>query len=131
MATFPALTPTASDFTAPVFPVRSNVSLSGVTSRRLFGSAPARALLRLTFSNIQDSTALTILEAWNEARGPVDPLTVPSEVLGGTDLDLRAYMLAGGGTALVWHFTEDPPQLQRVKRGISTVQVALEATIDA
>lgn len=129
MAAFPAIVPTAMDFTAPEFPVRSNTSLSGVVSRRLFGNRGSRSLLNLTFDNVTDAVATEFLDVWNEARGQTDALTLSSTVFTGADAALTAY-LSDGGDDLIWHFAS-PPQVQRVTPGISSVRVALEATRDA
>ena len=129
MAALPALTPTAMDFTAPKFPVKSNPSLSGVVSRRIFGNRGSRSTLQLNFDNIADSSAVEFLDAWNASRGQLDAVTVPSEVFDGADATLTAYV-SDGGDGLIWHFAE-PPQVQRIKPGISSVRVRLEATRDA
>lgn len=128
MAVFPSVTPTSMDFTAPEFPVKSNSSLSGVVSRRIFGNRGSRAVLSMNFDNLTDAVAVEFLNAWKEAKGPFDSLTVPAIVFDGADATLSAY-LTDGGDALTWHFAE-PPQLQRVKPGISSVRIALEATRD-
>jgi len=129
MAALPALTPTAMDFTAPEFPVKSNTSLSGVVSRRIFGNRGSRSTLQLNFDNIADSSAVEFLDAWNASRGQLNAVTVPSEVFNGADATLTAYV-SDGGDGLIWHFAE-PPQVQRIKPGISRVRVRLEATRDA
>ena len=129
MATFPAITPTAMDFTAPEFPVRSNTSLSGVVSRRLFGNRGSKSSLNLSFDNIGDVIAAQILTAWNSGQGQLDALTVPDEVFDGAGTDLLSY-LSEGGDELIWHFAS-PPQVQRAAPGISSVRVTLEATRDA
>jgi hypothetical protein len=129
MATFPAITPTAMDFTAPEFPVRSNTSLSGVVSRRLFGNRGSKSSLNLSFDNIGDVIAAQILTAWNSGQGQLDALIVPDEVFDGAGTGLLAY-LSEGGDELIWHFAS-PPQVQRVAPGISSVRVTLEATRDA
>lgn len=129
MATFPAITPSSMDFTAPEFPVRSNTSLSGVVSRRLFGNRGSKSSLNLSFENLEDAIAAEILTAWNDGRGQFDAVTVPSEVFSGAGPDLLAY-LESGGDDLVWHFAS-APQVQRVAPGISSVRVTLEATRDA
>jgi hypothetical protein len=128
MATFPAVTPTALDFTAPEFPVRAQTSLGGVVTRRLFGNRGSKSVLSLSFDNLLDSVAVQFFDAWNDARGPLDSVTVPSAVFDGADTALTAY-LSDGGDALTWHFAQ-PPQVQRVKPGISSVRVTLEATRD-
>lgn len=129
MAALPALAPSSMSFTAPEFPVRANMSLSGVTSRRIFGNRGAKASLELGFNNIPDATAATFMDSWNASRGTLDVVTVPPVVFDGADAALTSYM-ADGGDALAWHFAA-PPQLDRVKPGYSSVRVNLEATRDA
>jgi len=80
MANFPAVTPTALDFTAPEFPVKSNTSLSGVVSRRIFGNRGSRSVLSLSFDNLTDAVATEFLSAWNGARGQLDTLAIPADV---------------------------------------------------
>lgn len=128
MATLPALTPTAMDFTAPEFPVKSNTSLSGVMSRRIFGSRGSRSTLQLSFDNITDTSAAQFLNAWNASRGQLDAVTVPNAVFDGASAALVSYV-SDGGDGLIWHFAA-PPQVQRVKPGISSVRISLEATRD-
>lgn len=128
MAIFPAVTPTAMDFTAPEFPVKSNTSLSGVVSRRIFGNRGSRSVLSLSFDNITDGVATEFFDVWNEAKGQLETLTLPTAIFTGADSALSAY-ISDGGDQLTWHFAE-PPQIQRVKPGISSVRVRLEATRD-
>jgi len=128
MANFPALTPSSMEFTAPEFPVKANTALSGVVSRRIFGNRSSRAVLNMNFDNLADDVAVEFLNAWKDARGQLDTLTVPSIVFDGADAALIAF-IADGGDDLAWHFAE-PPQLQRVKPGISSVSTVLEATRD-
>lgn len=129
MVSLPALTPTSTDFTAPEYPVKSQTSLSGVVSRRLFGNRGSRSTLRLSYTNIPDSEAAKFLTAWRSTNGQVQPVTVPAQTFEGAGAALTSY-LADGGDGLTWHFAE-PPGVQRVFPGISTVSVSLEATRDA
>lgn len=128
MANFPAITPTALSFTAPEFPVRANTSLSGVVSRRIFGNRGSRSTLNLSFDNVSDTVAAQFLTAWNTAKGTLNVLTVSSQTFTGAGADLLSY-LSDGGDQLAWHFAE-APQVQRVKPGLSSVTVRLEATRD-
>ena len=128
MVAFPEVTPSSMDFTAPEFPIKTNTSLSGVVSRRAFGNRGSRAVLSLNFDNLPDATAVEFLNSWKLAKGQLESLSLSSVVFDGASSDLSAY-LSDGGDALIWHFSE-PPQLQRVKPGISSVRVVLEATRD-
>jgi len=129
MADFPAITPTSMSFTAPEFPVRSNTSLGGVVSRRLFGSRGSRASVRLSFENLPDSSAVEFLDSWNLSRGTLNVLVIPEALFNGAEESLKNYLRAGGDQ-LAWHFAE-APQIERVVPGISSVRVTLEATRDA
>jgi hypothetical protein len=129
MVTFPAIAPNALRFRAPEFPVRSNTSLSGVVSRRIFGNRGSRSTLDLTFDNISDQLAAQFLDAWNLAKGTLEILTVSSTTFSGAGTDLLGY-ISDGGDQLAWHFAE-APEVQRVKPGLSSVTVRLEATRDA
>lgn len=128
MVNFPAVTPTSLTFTAPEFPVRANTSLSGVVSRRIFGNRGSRSILSLNFDNISDTIAAQFLNTWNTAKGTLTPLIVSATTFNGAGTDLSTY-LSAGGDALTWHFAE-PPEVQRIKPGISSVRVTLEATRD-
>lgn len=128
MINFPAVTPTSLTFTAPEFPVRSNTSLSGVVSRRIFGNRGSRSTLSLSFDNISDASAAQFLNTWNTAKGTLTPLIVSTTTFSGAGTDLLNY-LTSGGDSLTWHFAE-APEVQRVKPGLSSVRVTLEATRD-
>lgn len=129
MAVFPSITPTSCEFRAPSFAVKSTTSLSGVTSRRIFGNRPYGATLSISFENIQNDVATSILQCWNSAYGTALPVTLPSQIFLGAGSNLSAYMRnANGGVS--WHFAEEP-SLTRGVPGYSTVSVRLEATLDA
>ena len=128
MAELPELTPTAMEFTAPEFPVKSSTSISGVVTRRIFGNRGSRSTLQLSFDNIADVYAVEFLDAWNESRGQLNAVTVPGVVFYGASAALVSYV-SDGGDGLTWHFAA-PPQVQRVKPGISSVRITLEATRD-
>lgn len=129
MAVFPSITPTASEFKAPQFPTKATTSLSGVTSRRVFGNRAYNATLAMTFDNITNNNATLILQCWNNARGTALEVTVPDIIFTGAGANLTAYMKnANGGVS--WHFAEEP-SLTRGVPGYSTVSVRLEATLDA
>jgi hypothetical protein len=128
MATFPAITPSSLDFTAPQYPVKSNISLSGVTSRRIFGNRASNATISAEFQNIRDSIATEICNTWKEATGNLLPIEIPEVFFDGADPALAGFM-AGGGDNLMWHLSE-PPTVRRSAPGFSTVSIKLEATRD-
>jgi hypothetical protein len=125
MATaFPALRPSSRRYRLPVFAITENKAQSGLTSLRLWGSKPEDARLELRFTNVPDSQALQIGQAYLAAKGPIDNLTLPNELFSGADASLRDFIKAAG-TGLTWHFTKEPPDVESVVNGVSSVSVTL------
>ncbi len=124
---FPSIEPSARNFKPPAFAVKSHVSQSGVTTRRLFASLPSQAELKLEFSNITDANVTLIMTAYKTAKGALDDLLLPSAVFNGADSNLRAYLDGSSFTAgLKWCFAEDsPPRVTSVAPGRSNVSVSL------
>jgi hypothetical protein len=129
MSAFPAVIPTALDFTAPSFPVKANVSLSGVTSRRIFGNRASNAALTIEYDNILDSIAESMLQSWKNAKGTLNAVTLPAKIFEGAGASLAMFM-ANGGDSLTWHFA-DAPRITRVVPGYSSVSIVFEATRDS
>lgn len=128
--TFPAITPTSRSFAAPVYPVTTYRSQSGVSIRRLWASSPSNARLSLTFSNISDDNAKLILDCYKNALGSVDALTLPSAVFSGADTALATFM-SSPDLVLTWHFADDsPPKVDSVVPGRSSVSLELIASLD-
>lgn len=125
MATsFPALRPSSRRFRLPTYPVTESKAQSGLTSLRLWGSKAGDGRLELRFTNITDSEALQISQAYENAQGPVDSLTLPSELFSGADQQLSDF-IKGAGKGITWHFTREPPDIESVVNGISSVSVTL------
>jgi hypothetical protein len=129
MTAFPAITPSSLDFTAPQYPVKSNISLSGVTSRRIFGNRASNATISAEFQNISDIVATEICNVWKSATGSISPIELPAVFFDGSGQPLESFM-ADGGDGLTWHFSE-PPTVRRSAPGLSTVSIRLEATRSA
>jgi hypothetical protein len=125
MATsFPAIRPASRRYRLPVFAVSEAKAQSGATSLRLWSSKPEDARLELRFTNIPDSQALEIGQAYLDAKGPVDSLTLPNALFSGADASLRDFIKAAG-TGLTWHFTKEPPDVESVVNGVSNISVTL------
>jgi hypothetical protein len=129
MTAFPAITPSSLDFTAPQYPVKSNISLSGVTSRRIFGNRASNATISAEFQNISDIVATEVCNVWKNATGSISPIELPAVFFDGSGPALESFM-ADGGDGLAWHFSE-PPTVRRSAPGLSTVSIRLEATRDS
>lgn len=122
--TFPSIRPTSRRYQLPAYAVSELKSQIGTTTTRLWGSQPSNARLDLTFQNITDAKALLISQAYVAAKGPVDALTLPNDLFSGADTALRDY-IKFAGSGITWHFTSEPPSIESVVNGISTVSVTL------
>ena len=129
--TFPSIEPTARSFVAPAWQTATQVSQSGVITRRLWGSRPSRATLALQFNNMSDTNTSAILSAYNSAKGSVDSLTLPNILFNGADGTLKTWLDGSAtGAGLVWCFAEgSPPQVESVAPGRSNVTVSLTAEL--
>jgi hypothetical protein len=128
--TFPSIEPTSRSFVAPKWPTTGITSQSGVTTRRLWGSHPSQAQLTLSFSNISDDNAALILAAYNNAKGATTDLTLPAIIFQGASSNLTGWLnttLNGGG--IKWFFSEDPPSIESVAPGRSSVNLRLVAEL--
>lgn len=105
-------------------------SQSGVTTRRLWGSRPSEARLALTFANISDDNAALIAKAYNDAKGPNTDLSLPAILFQGASTTLTTWLnTSATGAGMKWYFTEDPPSIDSVAPGRSTVSVNLVAEL--
>lgn len=128
--TFPSIEPTSRSFTAPKWPTNGITSQSGVTTRRLWGSRPSQAQLALNFANITDDNAALILAAYNDAKGATTDLTLPSILFNGASTNLTNWLNTfSNGAGMKWFFSEDPPTIESVSPGRSSVNIRLVAEL--
>ena len=128
---FPEIEPTDRSFNAPRWPTSSDTTKSGAITRRLWGSRPNSGQLSLKFQNTTDANAAAILAAYDNAKGPVDTLTLPDILFNGANANLKAWLDGSAhGAGLLWCFTEgSPPQVESIAPGRSTVTVNLTAEL--
>jgi len=128
--TFPSIEPTSRSFVAPKWPTTGTTSQSGVTTRRLWGSHPSQAQLTLGFANISDDNAALILTAYNEAKGATVDLALPSIIFNGASTNLTAWLsTASTGAGMKWFFAEEPPSVESIAPGRSSVNLRLIAEL--
>ena len=128
--TFPSIEPTSRSFTAPKWPTSGLTTQSGVTTRRLWSSRPSQAQLSLSFNNITDDNAASILSAYNSAKGATTDLTLPGIIFNGASTALANWLnTSSTGAGMKWFFTEDPPSLESIAPGRSSVRVNLIAEL--
>lgn len=122
-AAFPKLVPTARTFESGDFPVKTFKAQNGVEHRILYGSRRTNMKLSLTFANITDAEAESILDHYEAVQGTFGTLTVSMEDgKGGWEGNEDAL---GAGLHGNNYRYEGPPQLVQVRLGISTVTVNL------
>jgi len=117
------------------YPSKTYTSLSGVIFKRAFGNRQTGYTLDLTFRNIGDTselrsysgTAKQIIDHYNSVDGTYDKFTLPDRMFAGMDLDLESLIQAP--TDISWRYAE-PPKVESVKAGMSTVTVKLVGELD-
>jgi len=133
---FPTIRPTTRTFTMGDYPSKTYRSLSGVIFKRAFGNRQTGYTLDLTFRNIGDTselrplsgTAKQIIDHYNDVDGTFSSFRLPNRMFAGMDSDLESLIQAP--TDINWRYAQ-PPQVQSVKSGVSTVTVNLVGELDA
>jgi hypothetical protein len=117
------------------YPSKTYTSLSGVIFKRAFGNRQTGYTLNLTFRNIGDTselrsnsgTAKQIIDHYNDVDGTYDKFTLPNRMFAGMDNDLESLIKAP--TDISWRYAE-PPKVESVQAGMSTVTVKLVGELD-
>jgi hypothetical protein len=126
MADFPSFAPTSRSFKAGVYPQRSYRSLSGVVTKRTFGNVPSQATLDMTFDNVADSTAASIIAHYHAQTAANRRFRI-NNILVGIEGSLKDYA-SGSGNNLRWEYAS-PPEVQSVRPGRSSITVSLVGEI--
>lgn len=121
---FDTLVPSARSFSPGNYAVKSFAAMNGVEHRLLYGNVRTQMTLSLTFSNITDKEAASILSHYDEMVGTFLTFALPAGdqgVKGGWQANDDFKMNSNGGG---WRY-DAPPQMQSVYPGVSTVTVTL------
>ena len=141
---FPNIKPTTRSFKMGDYPSKTYRSLSGVIFKRAFGNRQTGYTLDLTFKNVGDAAELRthagfakqIIDHYNDVDGTFSSFTLAARVFEGMDDDLWHLLpglkkdLPANPSNVKWRYAE-PPQVQSVKSGVSTVTVNLVGELDA
>lgn len=119
---FPTLTPSSRAFDPGDWPVKTFRSQNGAETRILYGSNRTGMTLQLSYDNITDANAELFLDHYNEMQGTYTTFLLVSGTRSGWTGNLDALGANAWGNA--WRYAE-PPQVQSVRPGISSVQVKL------
>lgn len=125
MATpYDTLVPTSRTFNPGNYAIKNFTALNGVEHRLLYGNVRTQMTLELTFANITDKEAASILKHYNEMIGTFLTFALPAGdqgVKGGWKANDDFKMNSNGGG---WRY-DSPPQMQSVFPNRSTVTVTL------
>lgn len=134
---FPSgLTPTQRTYTPGEYPTQEFVSLDGTKTYLRYGNKASEAKLNLTFGNITDTQAASIIANYkevNETWTTADEKTrwvrfqTTSNTLDGLEGTLPTYVEESD---LRWRYAK-PPKVTSVQKGISNVTCSFVACLDS
>jgi hypothetical protein len=123
---FPNIIPSSMDFVAPRFPVGSDTSLGGISTRRKFGNRQYDGRLLLEFRNIPNFTCAQVLLKCIESKGLL-PIQFQDRFFNGAGEDLKPFLDCTLYPGLLWYFIEDsPPRISRVEGAAEVSNLSLE-----
>ena len=127
---FPSIAPTSRSFDPGTYPQTLFEAQNGATTVVRYSNKRVNAKLSMTFSNITDDEAESIVNnyiavnsEWNHVRFQAN-----NPALSGLDGSLKIF-LANEPEGLRWRYME-APKVQSVQPGISTVQCKFCAYLD-
>lgn len=125
----PAIRPTTRSYTPPKFQFTQLVMEDGTVVGEILCDKPSGPQVDLTFANIDSSTALEFLQAWEKALGRTLPITVPLQWSQGTKKAMRD-LLRNPGDGAVWKFAEKPRVQFNIAPGIADVAVRIASIVE-
>ena len=118
---FPNIQPTSRELTAEIWPTNTSTAQSGVVTRRLWGSRASGARLKLGYANRPGTEVADILASYAAAKGPVDDLTLQSNVWKGMNTEEQA--IIGRHR---WYFAEgEVPASVSGPCGLASIEVEM------
>jgi hypothetical protein len=124
---FPEVVPAQVRFIPPKYVITEHKAQAGDLEVHLWADSNSGASLQLSYTNIPDSVAETIMSLWDSVYGTYMFLRIPATVLAGVQQQLAEYMLRGGKGAK-WFFAEAPQWEGRIK-GYGDLKVAFVSKI--
>tara|TARA_R110002012_G_scaffold266641_1_gene450263 strand:+ start:582 stop:983 length:402 start_codon:yes stop_codon:yes gene_type:complete len=117
---FPALVPTSRSYTPGVFPEQQFQSQNGAVVRVRYGNQRYSSTLSLTFANITDEKAESILENYVEVMGDDKYAAFTKDNVAAGASEALIPWISETNSLLKWKYAS-PPSVQCVKPGLSTV----------
>ena len=136
---FPNLTPSQRSYTPGAFPQKEFQGLNGAVTTLQYGVQPVDSKLEMTFTNIADGEALTILNNYelvnggSDAAGRQDYVVLPSNggaVAGVSSPNLRLQIAEQQSGPKLRYRYASPPVVTSTFPGRSTVQVSLRGYLE-
>jgi len=118
---YPTLVPSSRSYNSGDYPVKTFRSQSGSESRILYGNRRTGMTLELQYDNITDANAELFLDHYDETKGSYTTFALPAGAFTGWSGNADALDAATGNS---WRY-DQPPQVNNVRPGISSVQVRL------
>lgn len=123
---FPDIIPSSMDFTPPRFPVSSETSIGGVTTRRKFSNRQYDGRLVVEFRNIANTICADTLIRHIETRG-LAPVIFYDNFFLGAGQELKPFLDCTAYQGLMWYFIEEsPPRINRVEGGAAVSNMSIE-----
>lgn len=135
MAAFPALRPTERTLNMGEVPIKTYRALNGAVVRRTFGNLRFNYELTLTFQNIKEKDVSLIWDHYHDNLNAVNGFDLPSSIFTGYNTNATIGRNEGflsriqALTAVKWYYTQ-PPRIESVYLGVSTVQVQLSGNLN-
>jgi hypothetical protein len=127
---FPPIQPTGRSYSPGAFPQSEFKALNGATTVIRYGNRRSNSELRLTFQNISDANAATLLALYEQTMTTDDWIAfTAADGAAGASPDLANYLREVGGSGLRWRFAE-PPTVDSVVPGRSSVQCSFKGYRD-
>ena len=121
---FPALVPTSRSFNAGDFANKKYNAQDGAEFRILYGDKRVGMSLKLSYSNISDAQAQQFIDHYHAMKGTFQQFDIGTAVRGGWKGSALTFGAVWWGSQ--WRY-ENPPQLESVYPGVSSVSVSLKA----
>ena len=118
---FPAIEPSSRAWVPGSQPVKSFLTLSGYESRVMLGAEPVGTSLQMSFQNLTEAIALSVIDHFSKAKGTFETFALPAAVFAGMT-DYGKVTPSGQ----VWRYASSP-SVTWVSPGIANIQVSLVA----
>jgi len=117
---FPALVPTGRSYTPGVFPEQQFQSQNGSVIRVRYGNQRYSSSLSLTFANISDGNAASILQNYVNVMNDDNYVEFTTDNVAAGASPVLVPWIRETNSLLKWKYAS-PPSVQSVKPGLSTV----------